>query len=225
MDLDPQTVLADYDQLAIRNSVSSIWPSTVVRGCLFHFKQAMLRNAGSMGLASFYKIIGSPVRRAIQLLGALAFVPEGDVYEVYHKIKPTLTDDVGEFLEYMESTWIGSPGSPAKYPPSEWNQHTYCLDKLCRSSNQIEGWHNGFNRIVECSHPSFHIFCEAILTEQGLTAGKISQHKKKRLPAVRRKKWVALEQPLRHDFDKAEEFLAYMGYTIFTPVQRHLVDE
>ena len=59
-------------------------------------------------------------------------------------------------------------------PPSEWNQHTYCLDKLCRSSNQIEGWHNGFNRIVECSHPSFHIFCEAILTEQGLTAGKIS---------------------------------------------------
>ena len=149
-------------------------------------------NAGSTGLASFYKIIGSPVRRAIQLLGALAFVPEGDVYEVYHKIKLTLTDDVGEF--------------------------------------QIEGWHNGFNRIVECSHPSFHIFCEAILTEQGLTAGKISQHKKKRLPAVRRKKWVALEQQQhdqcdQYDFDKAEEFLAYMGYTTFTPVQRHLVDE
>ena len=88
-----------------------------------------------LAVASFYKIIGSPVRRAIQLLGALAFVPEGDVYKVYHKIKPTLTDDVGEFLEYIESTWIGSPGSPAKYPPSEWNQHTYCLDKLCRSSN------------------------------------------------------------------------------------------
>ena len=106
-----------------------------------------------MGLASFYKIIGSPVRRAIQLLGALAFVPEGDVFEVYHKIKPTLTDDVGEFLEYMESTWI-----------------------------------------------------------------------------VRRKKWVALEQQQldqcdQYDFDKAEEFLAYMGYTTFTPVQRHLVDE
>ena len=100
VDLDPQTVLADYE-LAIRNSVSSIWPSTVVRGCLFQFKQAMLRNAGSMGLASFYKIIGSPVRRAIQLLGALAFVPEGDVYEVYHKIKPTLTDDVGVFSPFI----------------------------------------------------------------------------------------------------------------------------
>ena len=33
--LDPQTVLADYE-LAIRNSVSTIWPCTVVCGCLFH---------------------------------------------------------------------------------------------------------------------------------------------------------------------------------------------
>ena len=84
------------------------------------------------------------------------------------------------------------------------------------------------SRVID--HPSFHIFCEAILTEQDLTAGKISQHKKKRLPAVRRKKWVALEQQQldqcdQYDFDKAEEFLAYMGYTTFTPVQRHLVDE
>ena len=120
VDLDPQTVLADYE-LAIRNSVSTIWPCTVVCGYLFHFEQAMLRNAASMGLAPFYKIIGSPVRRTIQLLGALAFVPEGDVYDVYHKIKPTLSDDVGEFFEYMESTWIGSPGSPAKYLPSTYN--------------------------------------------------------------------------------------------------------
>ena len=123
-----------------------------------------------MGLAPFYKIIGSPVRRTIQLLGALAFVPKGDVYDVYH------------------------------------------------------------SRVID--HPSFHIFCEAILTEQDLTAGKISQHKKKRLLAVRRKKWIDLQQQQQHDqcdqyhFDKAEEFLAYtlyMGYKIFTPVIRHLV--
>ena len=118
--VDLQTVLADYE-LAIRNSVSTIWPCTVGCGCLFHFKQAMLRDAASMGLAPFYKIIGSPVRRTIQLLGALAFVPEGDIYDVYHKIKPTLSDDVGEFFEYIESTWISSPGSPAKYLPSEYN--------------------------------------------------------------------------------------------------------
>ena len=43
--------------------------------------------------------------------------------------------------------------------------------------------------------------------------GKISQHKKKRQPAVRRKKWVDLEQQHnqcdQYDFDKAEEFLEY----------------
>ena len=48
----------------------------------------MMRDAASMGLAPFYKIIGSPVRRTIQLLGALAFVPEGDVYDVYIRSSP-----------------------------------------------------------------------------------------------------------------------------------------
>ena len=76
----------------------------------------------------------------------------------------------------------------------------------------------------------FHIFCEAILNEQGFTASKISQHKKKQKPAKRRQKWINLEQQQHdqcdnYDFDKAEEFLAYMGYTTFTPVIRHLVDE
>ena len=77
----------------------------------------------------------------------------------------------------MESIWIGSPGSPAKHTPGQWNQlkHTYTLAKLCRSSNQIEGWHNGFNRIVDCAHPSFNIFSEAILHEHGLTADLTAQ--------------------------------------------------
>ena len=61
-----------------------------------------------MHLSTRIKIIGSPVRSTIQLIGALAFVPEEDVYDAYHKIKPTLSQDVGEFFEYMEPTWIGS---------------------------------------------------------------------------------------------------------------------
>ena len=41
-------------------------------------------------------------------------------------------------------------------------------------------------------------------------------NKKKRQPAVRRKKWIDLEQQQhnqcdQYDFDKAEEFLAYKG--------------
>ena len=44
-------------------SRASIWPCTVVRECLFHFKQALLRKAVS---------------------------------------KPTLSQDVGEFFEYMK---------------------------------------------------------------------------------------------------------------------------
>ena len=82
---------ARHAALEALDSVSraSIWPCTVVRECLFHFKQALLRKAVS---------------------------------------KPTLSQDVGEFFEYMKFfEYIGSHVSPAKHPPGQWNQHIYLL--------------------------------------------------------------------------------------------------
>ena len=91
VDLDPQTVLADYE-LAIRNSVLTIWPCTVVCGCLFHWKQAMLRNAASMGLAPFYKIIGSPAAAAWSVW-PIWLRQSGGVSSIYgvHNIYPSDT--------------------------------------------------------------------------------------------------------------------------------------
>ena len=124
--LNPSTVLMDYE-LAMRNAVDLIWPSTTLRGCLFHFKQPIIRHAYSTGRKGDYDTIGNPIRSAIQMLGALAWVPEGEVVDAYHIIKPTLSSDLAEFLQYFEETWIGTPTSPARYPPSHWNQHEAIL--------------------------------------------------------------------------------------------------
>ena len=73
IDLNPQTVLMDFE-LAMRNSVSNIWPSTTLRGCLFHFKTSTVDKESFIGLKPDYDTIGHPVRTAIQMLGALAWV-------------------------------------------------------------------------------------------------------------------------------------------------------
>ena len=101
-----------------------------------------------------YDIIGKPVRSAIQMLSALAWVPEGEVVEAYHIIKPTLSSDLAEFIQYFEEILIGTPTSPTRYRPSQWNQYKAILSIICRSSNVVEGWHSSFYNLVECYHPS-----------------------------------------------------------------------
>ena len=87
----------------------------------------------------------NPIRSAIQMLGALAWIPEGEVVEAHHIIKPTLSFGLAEFLQYFEEIWIGTPTSPARYRPSQWNQYKAILSVILRrSSNVVEGWHNGF---------------------------------------------------------------------------------
>ena len=84
-------------------------------------------------------------------------------------------------LQYFEEIWIGTPTSPARYRPSQWNQYKDILI-ICRSSNIVEDWYYGFYNLVECSHLSLHIFFEALLNAQALTSVKIVAQNQKRLP-------------------------------------------
>ena len=77
-----------YRVVPVHLSVDLIWPFTTLRGCLFHFKQAVIRLAYSIGLKADYTI----GRSAIQMLGALTW----EVVEAYHIIKPTLSSDLAE---------------------------------------------------------------------------------------------------------------------------------
>ena len=117
------TPSACYRVVTVHLSVDLVWPSTTIRGRLFHFKQAIIRHAYSMGLKADYDTIGNPIRSAIQMLGAHAWVPEGKIVEAYHIIKPTLSSNLAEFIQYFEEIWISTPISPARYRPSQWNQY------------------------------------------------------------------------------------------------------
>ena len=60
-----------YRVVPVDLSVDLVWPSTTFRGCLFHFKQAIIRHAYSIGLKADYYTIGNLIRSAIQIFGAL----------------------------------------------------------------------------------------------------------------------------------------------------------
>ena len=74
----------------------------------------------------------NPIRSAIQMLGALAWIPEGEVVEDHHIIKPTLSSGLAEFLQYFEEIWIGTITSLARYRPSQRNQYKAILSVILR---------------------------------------------------------------------------------------------
>ncbi len=50
--------------------------------------------------------------------------------------------------------YVGSEGSPARFPPSTWNVHLQTLRRDHRTNNLCEEWNNKFARLVGHSHPT-----------------------------------------------------------------------
>ena len=118
-------------------------------------------------------------------------------------LKPTIPSDMADFTQYYESTWIETPGSPAKFDPACWNQHDSVLAGLPRSSNIAEGWHIEFKFLLQCTNPTLWAFLDPLKLEQGLTDQKIADRLMLRAPELRAEKWIEVDQKLE------EKIVAY----------------
>ena len=107
----PLTIHCDFES-AIHNVVRSVWPQTNVKGCYFHFKQALFSNLQTSALATEYNVRESPIRRYFNLIGCLLFVPAQYVQEIWSYLQPQLPLDLQDFADYCQRKWIGTPYIP-----------------------------------------------------------------------------------------------------------------
>lgn len=182
--MNPKHVMVDFEAAAIR-AISIEFPETEVHGCFFHFTQCIWRNIQRLGLATKY---GNDAEFASQLrhLAALAFVPVEKVKDSFKKLKSILkikkraaegTNDhkVMQLFDYFEITWIGKGSAQGKFPIRMWNMCAITMQRLPRTNNAVEGWHNAINQFIGCKHPSIWTFIEKIKKEQGIQELKMVQ--------------------------------------------------
>ena len=93
-------------------------------------------------------------------LMALAFVPVADVVTTFEELT---ADDCYRQIEplvtYFKENFIGrllrrNRRASPRYDIALWNLYNRVLQRLPRSNNAVESWHNAFNNAVEIAHPS-----------------------------------------------------------------------
>lgn len=161
--LKPNHVMVDFELAAI-HGVSNEFSETEVHGCFFHFQQCIWRKIQEVGLQAQY---GRDPEFALRMryLAALAFVPQQKVVDYFKKLKNMLcvekrpaagSDDwkVREVFEYLERTWIGTEAAAPLFASKLWNMTALTLNRIPRTNNAVEGWHNAISQFVGCHRPS-----------------------------------------------------------------------
>ena len=115
-------------------------PNIEVKGCLFHFTQAVYRKIGNIGLKHAYA--NDPgTRKLCRQLMALPILPKDHIVRAFYKLTEFVVEAdetaglhlLKRLVEYMRTTWIGS----AQFPPSSWCWYREAV----RTNNDVEGWH------------------------------------------------------------------------------------
>lgn len=176
--LKPSSVVVDYEKAEIK-AFKDAFPSIEIRGCHFHFSQAIFRQIQSFpDVFALYKDVDKPDNsRHLRTLAAIALVPcryVGDAYKALAQADfwKDNEENLGDLLDYFEKTWLGRDTRRGyvgpQYEPTVWCQHAAILRGLPRTNNAVEGWHNAFIGRVACNRPNIWRFIEALKEEQSL---------------------------------------------------------
>src|SRR5271165_3687050 len=108
-----------------------------LRGCLFHWNQAIYRRIQDSGLQK-----GCHTKRGVnsfcKLIMALPFLPAEWIEPVFQQLKRAApTAKITGLLDYVERQWISS----TTFPIASWSVYK----RPFRTNNDVEGWHQKLN--------------------------------------------------------------------------------
>lgn len=145
--------LVDFELAAI-DAIGVVFPESSIKGCTFHFRQALMRHVTDEGLRTIYSS-GTPpmVRDWIRQIMALTLLPVVLIPGAWAVLRcppavedPALHAKMSAFSAYFERTWM-----TGSFALSLWCH----FDNIGpRTTNHAEGWHNQLNHSFGMPHPS-----------------------------------------------------------------------
>ena len=173
-------VVLDFEA-AVWNSLKIVFPTAEIRGCSFHFTQAVYRKLQNIGLQCAYQNDKS-VRQYLRKLMALCYVPATHIRPLFQALaQQSHAPAFQELLIYMRQTWIES----TLFKPENWSVYGLPF----RTNNDVEGWHHKINRKTRPNTP-FYLLVKVLHEEAVQIPSNIELLNQKKLKRRLRKKYV-----------------------------------
>ena len=89
--------------------------------------------------------------------------------------RASLSSDYSQICDYIYKNYIGSTGSPPRFPIQMWNAIGRLEEDLPRTTNSCEGFNNGLAKRMRAVRPDLGMCAEQLLLEQALAENRIIQ--------------------------------------------------
>jgi hypothetical protein len=194
--LSPAIIHCDFEKSLI-NSIKEQFPDVVVAGCLFHFKQALLKKMMKLSLPV------DDCRIALSAIDVLTLCPHDEIEIIgisYVKFKVNSESEKwSSFWSYFNRTWL------LNFSPATWNIHGLSGVQN-RTNNALERFNRTFNSHFTTAHPSLIHFLEIVKKQSQETLQTIELVKKGKEKAPNHQVGINYEIPADYSAFK-ENFL------------------
>ena len=184
-----RTTVLDFEA-AVWNTMRAVFPDVKLRGCSFHWSQALWKHIQDLGLASRY-MKQALTHKFLRRLFSLPFLPASAITPTFESIAsmPDTAQPLCQLLNYVKNTWISSN----IWSPSSWSIY----NRLICTNNDVEGWHRRLNTRIHRHNLPLYQLIQVLhddasllpLQAQLVSEGKLTHHEKarnkKRLSAFR----------------------------------------
>ncbi|XP_067215638.1 uncharacterized protein [Linepithema humile] len=155
-------IMMDYEKASM-NAVHEQFPHASLRGCWFHYCQAVLKKWKRLGL------LKAP-RKTVSMAMTLALAPS-EMFAEGLNLMQTIADEESDnypnillFMKYMRNTWL---------PISKKTSVYGCP---IRTNNFVESFHNIMAQKMQTVHPNLWIFLDNIsklITDQEINYNRL----------------------------------------------------
>jgi hypothetical protein len=190
-------IVVDYE-MALWKTFPKVFEGIEVKGCLFHWTQALWRKVQELGLQTAY-MQDKDIFAFVKQLMALPFLPSGVIPTIFEDLKSKASSrELQLLVNYIRNTWIES----AVWCPESWSIYMSPI----RTNNDIEGWHNAINRRAggRCALPLYQLI-NLLHAEARLMEMQVRLVSDGKLTRVQRVKYVKMQKKIFDLWDSFNE--------------------